>query len=233
MQIFYQPHLQEGLWTLSEDETRHAVQVLRHRVGDVLTLIDGCGGWFEGRIDAIGKRSCDLSVHCLRRETQRAPYHLTLAVAPTKQMERLEWLVEKATEIGVDHFIPLLTKRSERTQLRIDRLQKEAVAAAKQSLQAWIPRISQPLSLEACLQTCEASQRFIGWCEEENPPLLVHNCEPSKDVIILIGPEGDFTADELDSARAQGFLPISLGPNRLRTETAALAACHTVQLVNL
>ena len=218
---------------MSEEETRHAMQVLRHRVGNVLQLIDGRGGWFEGRIVAAEKRSCLLQVSCLRREERRAGYKLTLAVAPTKQMERLEWLVEKSTEIGLDTFIPLLTKRGERSQVRVDRLEKEALAATKQSLQAWMPTISRPLSLADCLAACEAEQRFIGWCEEENPPLLAHNCKAGKDVMILIGPEGDFTAEEVALAKSYGFVPISLGPNRLRTETAALAACHSVQMLNL
>ena len=233
MQLFYQPGLKEGPWLLSEEETRHAIGVLRHRVGDRLRLIDGEGGWFTGEIVGIGKRDCQLMVYFDRRDAARAPYRLTLAVAPTKQMERLEWLVEKATETGIDEIVPLLTQRGERQQLRIDRLAKEAIAAAKQSLQAWAPRIAPPTRLrELFAQRPQTEQRFIGWCESEDAPLLARNCKPLADVMVLIGPEGDFTAEEVGFAQANGCLPISLGPTRLRTETAALAACMTVQLIN-
>ncbi len=232
MQLFYQQGLQEGIWTMSEEESKHVIQVLRHKKGDELSLIDGQGGWFSGRITELGKKSCTLEVACLRRETSRAGYRITLAVAPTKRMERLEWLVEKATELGFDELIPLITSRGERSQLRTDRLVKEAVAATKQSLQAWVPVIREPMSLEECLGSVRAGQRFIGWCPDEPPPPLLVNCQPAEDVLILIGPEGDFTEQEVKFAVEHGCQPFTLGKVRLRTETAALTACLCVRFIN-
>ncbi len=232
MQLFYQQGLQEGIWTMSEEESKHVIQVLRHKKGDELSLIDGQGGWFSGRITDLGKRSCVLEVTCIRREAFRANYRVTLAVAPTKRMERLEWLVEKATELGFDELIPLRTSRGERSQLRTDRLVREAIAATKQSLQAWVPVIREPMHLEECLLSVKAAQRFIGWCPDEPPPPLVVNCQPAKDVLILIGPEGDFTEKEVGLAVELGCQPFTLGKVRLRTETAALTACMCVRFIN-
>jgi 16S rRNA (uracil1498-N3)-methyltransferase len=232
MQLFYQQGLQEGIWTMSEEESKHVIQVLRHKKGDELSLIDGQGGWFSGCITDLGKRSCVLEVTCIRREAFRANYRVTLAVAPTKRMERLEWLVEKATELGFDELIPLRTSRGERSQLRTDRLVREAIAATKQSLQAWVPVIREPMRLEECLLSVKAAQRFIGWCPDEPPPPLVVNCQPAKDVLILIGPEGDFTEQEVGLAVELGCQPFTLGKVRLRTETAALTACMCVRFIN-
>ena len=232
MQLFYQQGLQEGIWTMSEEESKHVIQVLRHKKGDELHLIDGQGGWFTGQIIELGKKSCTLEVTCIRRETARAAYRITLAVAPTKRMERLEWLVEKATELGFDELIPLKTSRGERSQLRTDRLVKEAIAATKQSLQAWVPVIREPMSLEECLESARATQRFIGWCPDQPPPPLIVNCRPAEDVLILIGPEGDFTEQEVRLAVERGCQPFTLGKVRLRTETAALTACLCVRFLN-
>lgn len=232
MQLFYQQGLQEGIWTMSEEESKHVVQVLRHKEGDELNLIDGQGGWFTGQIISLTKKSCTLNVSCVRREASRAAYRITLAVAPTKRMERLEWLVEKATELGFDELIPLRTSRGERSQLRTDRLVKEAVAAAKQSLQAWVPVIREPMTIAECLASVGAKQRFIGWCPDQPPPPLVVNCRPAEDVLILIGPEGDFTEQEVKLAIELGCQPFTLGKVRLRTETAALTACLCVRFIN-
>lgn len=233
MNLFYLPEAAQGIQELPAEEARHVVQVLRRRVGDRLDLVDGRGGWYSGEIVALDKRHCQLQVSLIRREAAERPYRVTLAVAPTKSTDRLEWLLEKATEIGVDEIVPLQCRRSERTKLRTERLEKVLIAAMKQSLRAWLPRLA-PLTDFGQLLTNrpEGEQRYIAWIDPDVNTLLSKNYEAGRDVCVLIGPEGDFTPEEVEEAGRAGFLPVSLGPHRLRTETAAIVAVHTVSVVN-
>lgn len=232
MQLFYVSEIKEGLFDLPAEEARHAVQVLRKRVGDELDIVDGKGGWYKGIITEAGKRNCTLEVHLERREEKRANYRLTLAVSPTKSNDRFEWFLEKATEIGVDRIVPLQCKRTERSKIRLDRYEKVLVAAMKQSLQAWIPSLSPLTSMSAFLQEIQPeTTTYIGWCDDSINTPLVDNFTAANDVVIMIGPEGDFTAEEVAAAQASGSLAITLGPNRLRTETAAVVATQTIALL--
>ena len=232
MQLFYVPDISEGHFELPAEEARHAVQVLRKRVGDQLDIVDGRGGWYQAEITATGKRNCTVSVTLLRREEQRAPQRTVMAVSPTKSNDRFEWFLEKATEIGVDQIIPLLCQRTERPKIRLDRYEKVLVAAMKQSLQAWLPDLQPLTSLTDFLATIQVEQAaYIGWCDDSINSPLASNFEPGKDVVMLIGPEGDFTPEEVAAARAAGCLPVTLGPNRLRTETAAVVATQTIALL--
>ncbi len=233
MQLFFIPQIDQEIIDLPAEEARHAVQVLRKRVGDELDIVDGKGGWYRGLITEVSKRSCTVQLTQTRQESQRAAYHLTMAVSPTKSNDRFEWFLEKATEIGVDTIIPLQCSRTERPKVRIDRYEKVLVSAMKQSLQAWLPELKELTPFAKVIQQFREDQAtFIGWCNEEVKSPLVDNYQAPTNVLILIGPEGDFTDEEVQTARAQGSQPITLGPTRLRTETAALVATQSIALLN-
>lgn len=237
MQLFYCHHIEGDYAYFSEEEARHCVQVLRKKNGDQLSFVDGKGTWFEGEIVETGKKTCVLSI--LKKTFPYKPLaaKVHLAVAPTKNIARFEWLLEKATEIGVSEISPLYCQRSERKRIRMDRLEKILLAAMKQSLSAWLPRLNELTPFKQFLQnlpaSAESSQRFIAHCETEQQIHLGEKYQAGQDVIVLIGPEGDFSKEELELAFQHQFEGVSLGPSRLRTETAGMVACHTIQLQNL
>lgn len=224
MHIFYLPDLTPGLVELPGEEATHALRVLRLKDGDRITLVDGRGTKAEARLRIGGKREAqaEITSRLMVPHERKAAIHL--AVAPTKQIERFEWMLEKCTEIGVDRITPLITSRTERTRLRRDRLEKILIAAMKQSQRAWLPRLDEATSLEAILRSSLPEQRFFGWCEGERNNLS-SAYDRSHDAVILIGPEGDFTPEESALLTQHAFVPVSLGGARLRTETAAIAAC--------
>ena len=232
MPLFYTTHITGNQAVLEGDEARHCSQVLRMRTGEELALVDGQGGYFKGILAEIGKRDCKVEIRETMLEYGKRSYRVHLAVAPTKNMARWEWMLEKATEMGVDQLTPLLTKRSERIHVRVERLEKIAVSAMKQSEQAYLPMVSEPMDFKDLVTRAAYPQRFIPHCLDGVKSPLSQNCEPDKDVLVLIGPEGDFTAEELDLALSLGFLPADLGPTRLRTETAGIVALAAVHFVN-
>ena len=235
MQLFYDPELTAGPHELREAEARHVLRSLRKRPGDVLDLVDGRGGWFRGQITETGKHHCLLEVTETRREERRAGHHLTLAVAPTKNIDRLEWVLEKGTEIGVDRFHLLLTEHSERKRVRLDRLERVVEAAMKQSLRAFLPAITNLLPLPEVLNAPAGAgeQRFLAYLGEGGDNRSLHElCAPGGRVTVAIGPEGGFSPAEAELARDRGWQYARLGPHRLRTETAALVAVHTVEQLN-
>ncbi|PHI20046.1 16S rRNA (uracil(1498)-N(3))-methyltransferase [Lewinellaceae bacterium SD302] len=228
MQLFYAPDLVDGHYELPESEARHVVQVLRKRVGDRIDLVDGKGGWFSGQITETGKKSCSLDVSVLRREEKRTNQQVTLAFGPPKTADRLEFLLEKAVEIGVDVLQPFISHHSERRKLKPERLEKILESAMKQSLQAWLPELAPLRKFNDLLELAPTTIGLLAWIDEEiNTPLL-SRFEKEKDVYILIGPEGGFSEDEARLAIAAGFKAGSLGKNRLRTETAAIVALSEV-----
>lgn len=230
MQLYYLPEAAEGIVELPETEARHVVQVLRHGIGDTLDLVDGRGGWYRGVIVEAGKRRCMVELHRQRQEERRAPRKVTIGIGPTKQADRFEWFLEKATEIGVDRIVPLLCAHNERRKLRLDRAEKIVVAAMKQSQQAWRPQVDELTPFDEFVATPPAPARFIAWIDEQVTQHLQHTYRGDEDVVILIGPEGDFAAAEVALARQHGFTAVSLGSNRLRTETAGIAAAHIAGL---
>lgn len=232
MQLFFVPNIDGELANLPEDEARHCVQVLRKRAGETIHLVDGAGYFYEAILLEADRKHCTVQIQSRRRQDDRS-YYLHLAVAPTKQVERFEWLLEKATEIGVDEITPLACERSERDRLRADRLEKVLVSAMKQSLQARLPKLNPLTPFVPFIRSVKQDQRFIAYVDPEQKNYLSGNCKPGAGVCILIGPEGDFHPGEVRSALEAGFHPVSLGPNRLRTETAGVAAVHTVSLLNL
>lgn len=232
MQLFYVPNIREGLVELPAEEARHAVQVLRKRVGEVLDIVDGTGGWYKATITATSKRDCVVDVQLDRQEERRTGHRLTMAVSPTKSNDRFEWFLEKATEIGVDAIVPLQCKRTERPKIRVDRYEKVLVSAMKQSLQAWLPELHPLTPIASFLAKLPSgAATYIGWCDDSINTPLVGNFNATSDVVMLIGPEGDFTEEEVALAQAAGCQAITLGPNRLRTETAAVVAVQTIAVL--
>ena len=229
MQLFYDPDIREGYHELRATEAQHVARVLRKGVGEEIDLVDGRGGWYRGAITEISKRSCHLRVQRLRTEAYRAGHKLSLWVAPTKSIDRFEFILEKATEIGVDEVQPIFTEHSERTRLRTDRLERVIEAAAKQSLKAWMPQLKEPLPLADLLDTVTADQRYLAYLGADRVPLLRDQDRPSGHCVVAIGPEGGFSPAEAEAARQRKFTWVSLGPHRLRTETAAITAVHTLE----
>lgn len=216
---------------LNEEESRHCVKVLRMRAGDIVHLTNGRGFLFTGKLCTLNPRSCEIEINTSERH-EPAGYSIHVAVAPIKNMSRFEWFLEKATETGVDQITPLICARSEKISVRTERLNKIITAAMKQSLGLFHPIMNEPASLKDFLNIEQSAEKFIGWCENKDEPLLTRACSPKTNIIVMIGPEGDFTAEEVALAKNAGYLPISLGKNRLRTETAALAACFAVHFAN-
>ncbi len=229
MHLFHCPDLDTDLVQLPEEEAHHATSVLRLGQGVRVGLLNGRGVRVEAELEHVGRREVTARVLERTEVPLERKHRIHLAVAPTKQMERYEWFVEKAVEIGVDRITPLLTARTERAKLRIDRLDRVAISAMKQSQRAWLPTIDELTTLADLLKRELPAQRYFGWCEGEHLSLM--QCYTgSADVLVLVGPEGDFTNTEADLLREHRFEAVSLGAARLRTETAALAACTWMSL---
>lgn len=234
MHQFYFPDLNAPQLQLSEEESKHAVRVLRLQPGDEVELADGRGTKARAVVADNHPKRCVLDVLSHTAHGTGRNFTLHLAVAPTKNSDRIEWLVEKATELGIDAITLLDCEHSERSSFRTDRLEKIAVAAMKQSQQAWMPVISGPVRFTDFIgQIAEGTSCFIAHCanESERTPLS-KAAKAGSNVAILIGPEGDFSAEEIEAALKAGAKPVSLGNTRLRTETAALTACAAIHFVN-
>ncbi|MAW87846.1 MAG: 16S rRNA (uracil(1498)-N(3))-methyltransferase [Phyllobacteriaceae bacterium] len=231
MILFYTTEINNDIAVFPDDEARHCVQVLRKKSGDEIRFTDGKGNWYDGQILTANKR--ELTARILRNWPEdTAPPPIHLAVAPTKNIERFEWFLEKATEFGISEITPIVCEHSERKKLRPERLERILVAAMKQSLRATKPVLNELLPFESLLKQPELPlQRFIAHCHSGDLPHLMGAVKPGMETLILIGPEGDFSDAEVQAAVAGGFKAISLGTARLRTETAAIAACHIANLV--
>lgn len=215
---------------LTPEESWHCTKVLRFKTGDEIGLIDGKGNFYEGQLSVVNEKKCVANITFGPRIQNKHPYYLHLAIAPTKNIDRMEWLVEKAVEIGVDEITFVRSKNSERTVIKEDRLIKIAESAVKQSLQAFIPKIN-PLTNFADILKTKADNKFIAHCEKETKKHLKNFDLKNKTSLVLIGPEGDFSVEEISQAKEAGFSEISLGENRLRTETAGLYVCNVFALV--
>ena len=233
MQLFYTTHIDDQMAFLAGEEAKHCVQVLRHRVGDEINLMDGLGGNYLGSIIEASKNKVSLRILSQHQTYPTRKAKLHLAVAPTKNISRFEWFLEKATEIGIDEITPILCQRSERKVVKPIRLEKIILAAAKQSKNTVLPILNPLTKLSAFFkkEMADSPQKFIAHCEEDNEIHLMEKYKADRDVIILIGPEGDFSPMEIKTSFENGYAPISLGASRLRTETAGMVACHTVNLL--
>ena len=243
--LFYAPQLPDGPLELPQEEASHAVRVLRMKEGDELLLTNGCGTFFEARLTMATPKHCCFAIERQWDDPKPWAGSITVAVAPTKNMDRMEWLVEKATEIGFDRLVLLLCDHSERRTVKTERLEKVAVSAMKQSHKAYKPAIVEMTPLKKFLREEAGPQsRFIAHCfePEEGTDAASPACHlsqrnflsdllrPDAEATVLIGPEGDFSLQEIETALAEGWQPVSLGESRLRTETAALVAVHLMRL---
>ena len=229
MHVFYTPDIQTNA-ELPEEEAQHCVRVLRLTAGDEITLTDGKGNFYRAEISAATNKRCLVNI---KETIHQAPLwqgHLHIAMAPTKNMDRNEWLAEKATEIGFDEMTFLNCRFSERKVIKTERIEKILVSAIKQSLKARLPRLNEMTDFNSFIEKDFSGQKFIAHCYEGEKPLLKDVLKKGEDTLVLIGPEGDFSEEEVKKAIEKGFIPISLGKSRLRTETAALVACHTMNM---
>lgn len=234
MQFFYDPTLVPGTreCVLSKTESNHIIRVLRKQIGDELIITNGKGYVFTGEIIDPSVHGCKIAMKDEEKTIQKM-HSLHLAVAPTKNTDRYEWFLEKATEIGVDEITPIICDHSERKVLKTQRLEKIVQSAMKQSLRSVLPALNDPIPFEEFMKKDFTPWfKYIAHCQEGEKQELKRRVTADKDILILIGPEGDFADSEIDLALNSGFMPVSLGEYRLRTETAAVLACATVAFVN-
>lgn len=231
MHVFYTPDILVNN-ELPEEEAQHCLRVLRLSQGDIITLTDGKGSFYKAEISIATGKKCFVTI--IERTEHSTPWgcKLHLAVAPTKNMDRNEWFAEKATEIGFDELSFVNCRYSERKVIKTERIEKILVSAIKQSLKPTLPVLNTMTDFDKFISRDLPEQKFIAHCYEGDKPLLKDVLIKGKDAVVMIGPEGDFSPEEVTKALAKGFQPISLGQSRLRTETAALVACHTMNLIN-
>lgn len=238
MHLFYTPDIQanQSHYQLAEEESKHAIRVLRLTQGQSVILIDGVGGWFEAVIQDTHPKRTQLEILSYSPEYQKLKYHMHIAIAPTKNIDRLEWFLEKATEIGIQEITPLISEHSERKEVKVDRLNKVVISAMKQSLKAYKPLINPAIPFDKFISLFANNPEIgkaIAHCEPGDDKVYLNEVfESAQNYLVLIGPEGDFSPPEIQAAIEAGFNPISLGEARLRTETAALYACAELALLN-
>ena len=233
MQLFYNQDINESTqrFVFPKEESRHIIKVLRKQEGDAVYITNGKGWLFRSQIEIADIKKCQVIIIDANKQPERK-YKLHLAVAPTKMNDRYEWFLEKATEIGVDTITPIICEHSERKVIKAERYEKILQSATKQSLHCYIPKLNETVTFKSFLERDFNDQIFIAHCEDTERKSLKKLLRPETDVTILIGPEGDFSVKEIEMALQQNFIPVTLGNTRLRTETAAIVACHSVALIN-
>ena len=231
MNIFYTPDI-ASVRELPEEESHHCVKVLRLAEGEELMLTDGAGTFYRAVVTLAHPKRCAVDIV----ETIPAPpawgFRLHIAISPTKNLDRVEWFAEKCTEIGIDAITPLCCRYSERREMKVERIRKILISAMKQSLKAVCPQLDEMTDFKSFVRRPFDGDKFIAHCQGHERVLLSQACTAGRDTLVLIGPEGDFSPEEIELALSCGFRPISLGDSRLRTETAGVAACHTLHVIN-
>lgn len=233
MQLFYDANLTatDTVFSFDKEESKHIIKVLRKKDGDILHVTNGLGYLFTTQISLASEKNC--TVQIIKADAQKpTPYRLHLAVAPTKMNDRFEWFLEKATEIGLSEITPILCDHAERKHVNWERFEKVIVAAMKQSNQCYLPKLNPLTPFSSFVKSTQAGALFIAHCEESERFSLKSKVKPNQNTTILIGPEGDFSPAEIQLAIQANYQPVTLGNTRLRTETAALAACHSVAFIN-
>ncbi|MBP6335386.1 MAG: 16S rRNA (uracil(1498)-N(3))-methyltransferase [Bacteroidia bacterium] len=230
MDLFHSENLIDGCIVLGDEESHHLIKVLRRKSGDVVFVTDGKGVLYTTEVSDTNSKKCTLKIVKKQEFPDKKNYRLHIAIAPTKNSDRLEWFLEKATEIGIDEITPLICKHSERKIVKEERLNKVLIAAMKQSLHFVLPILKPTESFSNFLKITRAPQRYI--CSMEATEFLSERYKTDEDTVILIGPEGDFSKEELREAIEHGFVPVSLGNSRLRTETAGIMACATIAVIH-
>ena len=248
MEIFYSPNTDNQICMLDVEESTHCIKVLRHKVGDEISIIDGTGALYTTRIIEGSNKGVTAEIISTVLDFGKHNYHLTMAVAPTKNIDRYEWFAEKACELGIDRVVPIICKHSERKIIKTHRIHKLLISATKQSLKSYIPSIDEATPIKDFILEYgrdtdlapDNKQRFIAFCFDDERPEFIRkpitsllNSHTGNEVIIMIGPEGDFSKEEVELALSKGFTPIHLGTSRLRTETAALTAVEAVYLKHI
>ncbi|MFP4620462.1 MAG: 16S rRNA (uracil(1498)-N(3))-methyltransferase [Bacteroidales bacterium] len=232
MHLFYSPDLKERSYLLSPEDSRHCIKVLRLKKGDHIHLTDGRGGLYKARILEEDARNCKVEVVEKLHGYEERPFYLHIAIAPTKNIKRFEWFLEKSTEIGVDEITPLVCFHSERRQLKGERSKRIITSALKQSLKTYHPTLNEMVNYSEFFYSSFRGSKFIACCGNVYSGHLKNLYSAGDDATIVIGPEGDFSEGEIKKAQANGFIPVSLGNSRLRTETAGIMACSIIKLLN-
>jgi len=234
MQLFYNSSITKTATQITFDKTesRHIVRVLRKKEGDILHITNGKGFLFTTEISVANDKKCIATILKSIEKPKYWNYYLHIAIAPTKSNDRFEWFLEKATEIGIDEITPIICKNSERRNIKTERMQKIIQSAMKQSLKFTLPKLNDPIKFSSFIYQNFDGKLLIAHCEDSDKNLLKNEVKNTTKITILIGPEGDFSLDEITKAIENNFSPISLGESRLRTETAGITAVHTVSLVN-
>lgn len=232
MYLFYVPDLDITDCFLTEEESRHCIKVLRLQKDDQIEIVDGKGNFYQAKITVPDPKKTRFKIFQAQQAFGKRNHYLHIAVAPTKNIERLEWFIEKATEIGIDEITPILCHHSERKIINHDRLNKVITSAIKQSLKAYHPQLNQLTNFSSLIKTQTEAQKWIAHCADGEKVSVKEALIPQKKYLIVIGPEGDFSPQEINIALENGFQAITLGNSRLRTETAALEACFEVNFIN-
>jgi 16S rRNA (uracil1498-N3)-methyltransferase len=232
MHLFYTPDISADFYTLSEEESKHCIKVLRLQPSDLVYLLDGRGGFYTAEIFTPHPKKTLLKILSHEKEFGKRNHYLHIAVAPTKNLDRIEWFLEKATEIGIDEITPVICERSERKEVKTDRLNRIITSAVKQSIKAYHPKLNEPVRFKDFITAGFEGQKFMAHCLDQKKSFLAENLEKHSSYQVLIGPEGDFTSGEVEQALQAAYTPVTLGDSRLRTETAALAACFEINFLN-
>lgn len=233
MQLFYNPEINTKTETFffDREESKHIIKVMRKKSNDILFVTNGLGFLFKTEITLASDSKCTVKIVSFEQQ-DKPKYQLHLAVAPTKMNDRYEWFLEKATEIGISEITPIICDHSERKFIKTDRFEKILQSAMKQSLHYHLPKLNEAVAFKDFIKTKNDGLTFIAHCEETDKKSLKEMLKPNENVTILIGPEGDFSEKEIKTALEQNYIPVSLGNTRLRTETAAIVACHSVVFAN-
>jgi 16S rRNA (uracil1498-N3)-methyltransferase len=232
MNLFYAADISGETYTFDAEESRHIVKVLRKTTNDLVHLTDGRGFMYVGEIVVANPRACEVNLIKKEEGTDKRDFFLQIAIAPTKNINRLEWFLEKTTEIGIDKITPIFCEHSERKLVKTDRLLRVVVAALKQSLKSVIPCLDEPVNFKKFVTSEFDGEKYIAHLGAEDTPELSKTYSAGKNALVIIGPEGDFSPGEIELAKQNGFTQVKLGNSRLRTETAGVVACHTINLIN-
>ena len=234
MQLFYNPNINSKTqnFTFDKEESRHIVRVLRKKEGNILTITNGLGNLFSVEIINANDKKCSVQIISSEKLNKPWNYNLHIAIAPTKMNDRFEWFLEKATEIGIDEITPIICENSERKVFKKERMQKVIISAAKQSLKYTFPKLNDPVKLFDFMSNVDAEIKLIAHCEDSEKNILKNIISAKKDILVLIGPEGDFSTKEISKALQHKYIPLSLGKSRLRTETAGIVVCNTISVIN-
>lgn len=233
MQVFYAPEIDCDVHVLDENESKHIIRVMRMKKGMQVKLIDGKGNLYDGEISDDNPRHCSIRITGVIRDFEKRNYRLHIAISPLKNTDRLEWFIEKSVEMGIDAITPLICHNTEKPSVKLERLKSIIVSAMKQSLKATDTLLNAPVSFSDFISSNHEGIRMIAHCNTSfERSSIADVCMKTEDALILIGPEGDFTEEEIRMASVKGFTGVHLGKSRLRTETAGIAACHSVYFIN-